>query len=537
MTVEQLPDQVREFAHYLNGLLSRLDQGGGWCGVFWQRDPDGMRACLDGWEVPPWDVVEAILQDLGADYGDRAAAQETERARALHAASLAAYDARPGGRDALGDRLDVMLREQRYAAERLSELGRSLPAATTQEEGDSLRLDLAWARDDHERATARCAEIRSRIDELDRRAVGGRARSGNDGRDPGRTAARAAAPRPGAQRSAPDEDDWSGLWRDASADRAARQDAAARPDAPEAPEAHEASAASEAHDVHEAPEASGAAEHPVPPEAPAPRQRSKRRLRGGARGSARFAGMTDANPDPDPGPGTGTDAGPGPRAGAGTERGASGPVTPVPQSADRSPRGARFAGGAAEGAGQRAPRREALDDEARRTTVETVAALVRLRGEGRTGEAHAVLVEAAHWPAARFPLLAAELHRAGLDADWASLLWEAVSLPADRLVAAADALVAAGRTADGRQMLRQGVARPAPEIGEAVLGLVEEGRHREVRALLDAYVRVRTPEEAARSIDADPQFLAPLLLDAARDVSEQRYWDLIHALRVAGYTA
>lgn len=166
-----------------------------------------------------------------------------------------------------------------------------------------------------------------------------------------------------------------------------------------------------------------------------------------------------------------------------------------------------------------------------------MATLVRLRGEGRTGEAHAVLVEAAQWPAARFPLLAAELHRAGLDADWASLLWEAVSLPADRLVAAADALVAAGRTADGRQMLRQGVARPAPEIGEAVLGLVAEGRHREVRALLDAYVRVRTPEEAARSIDADPQFLAPLLLEAARDVSEQRYWDLVHALRVAGYTA
>ncbi|MFF1628321.1 hypothetical protein ACFVXV_23330, partial [Streptomyces sp. NPDC058272] len=61
MAVEQLPGQVREFARYLNGLMERLDQGGGWCGVFWQRDPDGMRACLDGWEVPPWDVVEALL--------------------------------------------------------------------------------------------------------------------------------------------------------------------------------------------------------------------------------------------------------------------------------------------------------------------------------------------------------------------------------------------------------------------------------------------------------------------------------------------
>ncbi|MFI1414332.1 hypothetical protein ACH4Y0_31055 [Streptomyces sp. NPDC020707] len=559
MSVEQLPDQVREFAQYFTGLLSRLDQGGGWCGVFWQRDPDGMRACLEGWEVPPWDVVEAVLQDLGAEYGDRAAAQETGLARELHAASLTAYDARPGGRDALGDRLDVMLREQRYAAERISELGRSLPAATAPEESDSLRLDLAWARDDHDRATARCAELRARIDAWDRRAMDTHVRTGSDGRGTVRTAARSAAPGPGVQRPAPDEDDWPGLWRDASADRAARREAAARTathagaaqgaraprpearDAPETPEVREsASAASDAprdapdahgvHGAYEAHEGSGAAEHPAPaaegstpPGAPAPKQRSKRRIRGGARGGARFAGMPDAHPD------TAANTGPGAGTGTGSGAGAAADAT--------SPRGARFAGGAEAGGGQGAPRREALDDEARRITVETVATLVRLRGEGRTGEAHAVLVEAAHWPAARFPLLAAELHRAGLDADWASLLWEAVSLPADRLVAAADALVAAGRTADGRQMLRQGVARPAPEIGEAVLGLVAEGRPREVRALLDAYVRVRTPGEAARSIDADPVLLAPLLLEAARDVSEQRYWDLLHALRVAGYTA
>lgn len=86
-------------------------------------------------------------------------------------------------------------------------------------------------------------------------------------------------------------------------------------------------------------------------------------------------------------------------------------------------------------------------------------------------------------------------------------------------------------------MLRQGVARPAPEIGAAVLGLAEEGRLREIRALLGAYVRVRTPEETARSAEADPQRLVPLLLEAAQGVSEQRHWDLVHALRVAGFTA
>jgi hypothetical protein len=166
-----------------------------------------------------------------------------------------------------------------------------------------------------------------------------------------------------------------------------------------------------------------------------------------------------------------------------------------------------------------------------------VETLVRLRGEGRTGEAHALLVETAYWPAVRFPLLAAEMQRAGLGADWATLLWEAASLPAERLVAAADALAAAGRAEDGERIQRQGVARPAEEIGQAVLVLVGEGRHREVRALLDAYVRVRTPEEAARSVATDPKRLVPLLLAAAQGVSDECQWDLVHALRVAGHTA
>jgi hypothetical protein len=538
MAVEQLPGQVREFARYLSGLLSRLDQGGGWCGVFWQRDPEGMRACLDGWELPPWDVVEALLQDLAAAYGPRAAAQESERARALHSVALTAFDARPGGRDALGDRLDVMLREQRYAAERHSELGQSLSAATTQQEADSIRLDLAWARDDHERATARCAELRSRMDELDRRTTGGYAQEtlaippGDDGGvvrvdeasdggggepgAPGSVYGESERPRVGAQRSAPDDDDWPDLWRDAAAERADRHSArGAR---------HQPSADQDAWG-RTAPETDGrptggapardtaprsprpAPESEAPSEPPAAKQRGKRRPRGGAR----FAGMMDDD-----------------------AAASAAPAMPVPPTTEPTVRGARFAG-AAEEPERPKPRREPLDDEARRATTETVRTLIRLRREGRSGEAHAVLVEAAYWPAARFPLLASELHRAGLGADWATLLWEAGSLPADRLVAAADALVVAGRATDGQQMLRQGVARPAPEIGEAVLGLVATDRHREVRALLDAYVRIRPAEEAARSVDADPQRLAPLLLEAARRTSEQCHRDLVHALRVAGY--
>ncbi|MGW7264640.1 hypothetical protein [Streptomyces sp. NPDC054842] len=507
MAVGQLPHDVREFTAFLNGLLTRLDQGAGWCAVFWQRDPEGMRACLDGWEVPPWDVMEALLQDLAAQYGAAVAAGEAERTRALHDAALAAHDARPGGRDALGDRLDVMLREQRYAAERQAELGRLADASASAEEADAVRLDLAWARDDHERATARCAELRRRMARLDRRAAAGRARG---------TAGFTGGARGGVLRAGEPADGTGTPWSAFAAQRApGSRGGPAGPAAREAagPAPGDATAALSAEAPHrDAPAGRPAPADPAAPAPALPKQRAKRRPRGGAR----FAGMVEAEEAP---------AAP-----------AVAPVVPEPRVQDRTPRGARFAG-AAEEPVRPQPRRQPLDDEARRDTVETVVALVRLRGEGRSGEAHALLVEVAHWPAARFPLLAAELHRAGLDADWATLLWEAASLPADRLVAAADALVAAGRVADGRQMLRQGVARPAPEIGAAVLGLEAAGRHRDVRVLLDAYVRVRTPEEAARSVEADPPHLVPLLLESARGASEERYWDVVHALRVAGFAA
>ncbi|MFG2283004.1 hypothetical protein ACGFNQ_30530 [Streptomyces asoensis] len=589
MAVDQLPGRVREFVSYLNGLLSRLDQGAGWCAVFWQRDPDGMRACLEGHEVPPWDVVEAVLQDLAAEYGAAVAAQQEEHVRPLHAAALAAHDARPGGRDALGDRLDVMLREQRYAAERLAGLGRRLSGAVTEEEADAVRLELAWARDDHERATARCAELRYRIAEFDRLPAAGPHRGASP-----RTAPRATDPatRPAPAdgiRSAHGPDEPTPGPPSADPHETAHDTPAAHSTAEPSystPAAHSTAEPSystptdhgtpAAHGTPEssygAPAAHGTAEPsygspaahgtaessfgavgargvigpaagrvggayggdapadgaPAPgpgsaapsgsaEDAPAPVAVPKQRKR--RRGSARFAGLADDDAVP-------ADAPPADRSAA-----------PAP-AARRTPRGARFAGAAAEKAARRSePQREPLDDVARRETVEAVQRLVRLRGDGRSGEAHALLVELASWPAARIPLLAAELQRAGLTADWTTLLWEAASLPADRLVAAADALVAVGRTADGEQILRQGVARPAAEIGRAVLALSEDGRPREVRALLDAYVRVRTPEEAARSAAPAPRTLVPLLLEAARSVSEERHWDLVHALRVAGFTA
>ncbi|MEU3885721.1 hypothetical protein [Streptomyces sp. NPDC029041] len=521
MAADQLPADIGEFVTYLNGLLARLDPSGGWCAVFWRRDPDGMRACLDGREMPPWDVVEALLQDLAAQYGPGRAGPETDRAHALHTTALAAYDARPGGRDALGDRLDVMLREQRYAAERQAALARRLATATTREQADGLRLDLAWARDDHERAGARCAELRARMARVDRRErkVPPAAWSAAEGALGGGAASSVGdPPGPGGPSvvhgAAGGHDPWGG--------GAAAEVGRHIPQWPADPRESAASGTPAAFTTPaSAPApASTPASGPPAPEPPAPHPATVPKQRNRRRGGARFAGMADEEAAVAVPP----------------------PVVPTlpapaPTTTGRTLRGARFAGAAEEAVERPAREAGAAGADDRAEVGRTVEVLARLRSEGRSGEAHALLAEVAAWEPARFPLLAERLQLAGLDADWQTLLWEAAALPAGRLVAAADALVEAGRPGDGRQMLRQGIARPPGEIGRAILGLVAEGRHREVRVLLDAYVRARTPEEAARSAEPEPGRLVPLLLEAARGVSEERRWDLVHALRVAGFAA
>ncbi|MEU1328628.1 hypothetical protein [Streptomyces sp. NPDC005865] len=565
MAVGQLPDQVGEFAKYLRELLGRLDQDAGWCGVFWQRDPDGMRACVDGAEVPPWDVVQALLHDLAADRGVPEAERERGRAQALHRASLDAYDARPGGRELLGDRLDMMLREQRVALERQADLSRQLAAALDADEADRINLDLAWVRDDHERATARCAELRERMDrlteverptwvDLGAGAPGGDFSGDSFGGGAGLGVGAGAGVDAGGGVGGGPGGGFAGeygggaSWGLAgshgvgSAEGFAGEFAGGFAGGFADYGVEGGGVVADGHAVGPAPvddfDPAPAPRHSAPDAGPhVPRQgpeRSRRRPRG-----ARFAGFGDSG-----------------------GQGARGPVAgPEPASAGEPPRGARFPqvaassvpslpaaqesdphhteaqtrpGGhveAAPGSGGPGPDTDA------RATSDAVRDLIRLRGEGRSGEAHGVLVEATAWPAARLPLFAGELHRAGLGADWATLLWEAASLPPDRLVALADALAGAGRGDDCRKLLRQGVARPAPEIAEAILALMDADREREARALLDSYVRVRTSEDVARCAHTDPHRLIPVLLETAKGVSDEHHWDLVHALRVAGFSA
>ncbi|MGW5336747.1 hypothetical protein [Streptomyces bauhiniae] len=443
---EQLTAVAGEFGSYLDGLLSRLDQTAGWCGVFWHRDPDGMRACRDGREVPPWDVVDALLRDLAATYGTEPALAERERARALHTAALVAYDARPGAHDILTRRLHATLRERHDADEREAALVHRLTEARTEAEAEALRVDLAWARDTRHRATARCAELRDRLSRMARSEPSAARVPGQPA--PGRTPH--AAP------------------------------AGFAPDDPA--------------DAH--PAASG--DHP----AEAPAKPRKRR-----RGSARFAGLDDETPAPLILPG-------------------APPDTP-------DLRGARFAGADAEAeAGAQEAVAPVPHPDDHRAVAQAVAHLAALRAAGRSGEAYTLLAEAARWPAVRLPLLADALTHA----DWTTLRWEAAALPPEQLLGVTTALTAAGRPEEAHRLLREGAARPPEETGAAVARLQAEGRTRDARTLLDASLRTRTAEDAARLATPDPDRLTPLLLEAARHVSEDHHRALLHALRATGIT-
>ncbi|MEV8564810.1 hypothetical protein AB0436_04350 [Streptomyces sp. NPDC051322] len=462
MTVSQ-PTEAAAFARFLRDLTAALDPGGGWCGVFWRRDPDGMRACLDGSEVPPWDVVDALLQDYAGLRGPEAGRTAAVRAGELYAASVAAHDRRPGGREAVRDRLELMLREQTYAAGRERELAHRLRVADGAE-ARRLGDELAWARDDGRRATARCAELQARL-----------AAPADTGWDAGHGAGSGGVPAvagPGAAAGAGAITSPAGPVEGATAGGAAAV-------------------------AGEPPLRRGSA--------------ARRRPRG-----ARFAGLDDAD-------------------------GASAaPALPLPPTGPVAvPRGARFGGAPreTEPEPEGSPVRQPGDDPAtRRAVAEVVGRLLRLRADGRSGEAHALLCQAALLPAGHLPVLATELAAAGLAADWATLLWEAASLAPDRLAEAVDVLLSAGRGHDCGRLVRQSAARPVADVAAIVLALGAIGRAGESQALLGAFVRTHPPEESARIAESDPRALVPQLLSAAAAASPPHERDLLRVLRVTGLT-
>ncbi|TMU90357.1 hypothetical protein [Streptomyces sp. DASNCL29] len=559
MASGQLPAEVEEFATYLRGLTRRLDSGAGWYGVFALRDPDGLRACLDGLEVPPWDLVQSLLQDLSAQHGPGAAQEAASRAATLYRASVAAHDAGPGRPEALRDRLDGMLRQRRNAARRVADLRSALSTAEDPAARHRFAAELAWAHDDYQRATARTEELHARLAALPGVSRPAQATAAGPTPPSPLTGGVGRGERPqGAGFAVAHEGEGGaeaatgpGLaplgyaaWEGGGAEVATGPGAAPLGRAARDQDVRQPGGAQ-----HQGEAAVGGGDEVNRPSAASPGPVAAQHVPASARSrprGARFAGVE------------GADAAPRPRgarfAGAGDEDAAvvPTPASPAAPSAESgaearaTPRGARFAGAyEGEDGGKRRKRDRVADDgrrlareaaeraAARSAAQEAVARLGRLRAEGRSGEAHVVLYEAAVWPAARLPVLAEELERAGLGADVSTLLWETACLPPAQLAAAAEALFAADREADGEGLLRQSVSRPVPEVAHTAKALLAAGAPSRAAFLLEALVRVRTPEDAARAAAEDPATLVPLLLDVAAEVSSSAHHDLAHALRTA----
>ncbi|MFC9821524.1 hypothetical protein [Streptomyces erythrochromogenes] len=496
-------------------MTQRLDAGAGWYGEFLRRDPEGVRACLNGAAIPPWDVVESLLRDLAGAGGAELAARETVYAARLRAAAVTVWDRLPGGEEELRTLLAAAAAQRAESEAALRSLTARLGGTADRAETDALTRELSWTQDDVARAAARHEDLAARLAAL--KATPSPTVPHQRAPHPPRPGTRTdPGPAPaGARPQVPEAPDAqpaarAGAWRAASPGEGAPAQADAgsgvRPQAPAA--------------------AGGADEGPAEATALPPVGRAEGRWLRGARraGGARYAGA--AAPEAlafTPPPGHPDAEAPG------------GPASPESHPA---PRGARFGRPRPEAEPEPSPVPQAAPAPAPAPPTgrprAVAAELLALRAQGRTGEAHALLCQVATWPAVQLPELAAELARAGLAADWTTLLWEAASLPPEQLAAAAAALGDAGREADRDALLRQGVARPCAEVADAALALGAAGRNREADALLGAFVRVRTAEEAADLARHDPPWLAPRLLQAAGLLPGARHRDLLHALRVAG---
>ncbi|MFJ9847849.1 hypothetical protein [Streptomyces sp. NPDC101150] len=413
MSGTQPHDAVAEFAHFLAGLARRLDPSAGWYGVFARRDPDGLRACLEGRDVPPWDVVESLLYDLAGLPGDHAVSTAGARARRLHAQAVAGHDARPGGRSAVQRRLAAMEREERQAALRVRDLEAALEVAVRTVvqaagpgEAERLTGELAWAQNDHVRAGARVGELRARLEALGETEAKRRLK------------AKAKIKRPARPRGAR----FAGL------------------EVPEEDAVAEAETQAEAEAEAEEEEGAGAEyASDLAPEA-APR-------------GARFAGAYGQEPRGDDG-----------RAGGGRAR----PVTP-PATAE-----ARHAAATAVSrlAHLRATANGGLAHAelcaaANRPAPELPLLIDELESAGLASDVPTLLWEAACLPPAGLAAAADALASAGRGADGGRLLRQAVTRPVEEVGRAALALLERGRAALALELLAALVRARAPQDAAA----------------------------------------------------------------------
>ncbi|MET9857591.1 hypothetical protein ABZY57_32295, partial [Streptomyces sp. NPDC006450] len=155
---------IGQLSRYMRGLTQRLDPGSGWYGEFLRRDPEGMRACLDGAAMPPWDVLESLLGDLVPSVGPEALARETQYAAGLRAGAVGVWDRLPGGVEELHTLLASAAEQRARARAALRALSARLAETTDPAEAEALSRELSWTRDDHARATARHEDLATRLE-------------------------------------------------------------------------------------------------------------------------------------------------------------------------------------------------------------------------------------------------------------------------------------------------------------------------------------------------------------------------------------
>ncbi|MCZ4123770.1 hypothetical protein [Streptomyces sp. H39-S7] len=434
----ELAGATREFTEHFRELVAGLGDAPGWYGALARRDPAGVNAYEAGVELAPWDVVHAVLHDLAALRGTPVDPADVGRAQRLYRAAAAGRDAAPGSGTALRSRLNAMLRERHDAVlrERAAVYAVDEYAGTGGDPGSvtagRLANALAWARDDRERAGARCAELQARLDAVEARHAG-------EPFGDRSTARRSPAP-----------DGWF------------------LPRAPEPAGAQERGSAPEPADDVEA-------AVPVAPAAPTGR-RSGARPRG-----ARFAttfdegpAADDATPQGSPAPQPPRPAGRAPRgarfAGITAEQ-APPPVADVPS--DAGPRQAQARGEAARLGGLR---RAGRGGEAYVVLCEAAAGpaaalpvLAReLERAGLAADVATLLWEVAVLPPDRLAAAAAALARADRADDCRTLLRQAAARPAAEVAALAAALYEEDGGAEAGTLLAAVAGTRLPEEAAAV---------------------------------------------------------------------
>ncbi|MGG8409206.1 hypothetical protein ACM614_22715, partial [Streptomyces sp. 12297] len=159
----------------MRGLTDLLDPATGWYAEFLRRDPDGMRACLHGAAIPPWDVLQSLLHDFAELRGPQPAARESAVAARLRAAAVTAHDQRPGGQVELAELLAAAQAQRSGSEAALQQLTAQLQAATGHARAEALTRELSWTHDDLARARSRCADLTARLEDLAARATAGAA--------------------------------------------------------------------------------------------------------------------------------------------------------------------------------------------------------------------------------------------------------------------------------------------------------------------------------------------------------------------------